>query len=118
MKNDFRASLTEICILEELAQLFVRLDCEHEMARVDALLLVVGSFVGSELEDFLADVLQSSGQDHRSTCTNPFRILPLLTELSNSAYWELSCSFGRSSALLCLHLLLLHLNVDSNIGLG
>ena len=52
---------------EELVELLVVADGELDVARDDALLLVVAGGVASELEDLSGEVLEDGGEVHRGT---------------------------------------------------
>ena len=80
---------------EELVQLLVVADSQQDVARNDAVLLVVTGSVTSELKDLSGEVLKDGGEVDWSTSTDAGGILALLQEAANSANRELEASSGR-----------------------
>ncbi len=79
---------------EELVQLLVVADSQQDVARNDAVLLVVTGSVTSELKDLSGEVLKDGGEVDWSTSTDAGGILALLQEAANSANRELEASSG------------------------
>ena len=77
---------------EQLVELLVVADSKLDVARDDALLLVVAGCVASELEDLSGEVLEDSSEVHRSTSADASSV-PADTEVTvDAANRELQAS--------------------------
>lgn len=90
-------SLSEVCIFaDQLVELEIISDCEHDVARSDPLLLGGLSLVSSKFRDLRDDVLESRCEIDGSTTTNPVCVAALLHEASHARDAELKSSLDTS----------------------
>ena len=89
---------------EELVELLIVADGELDVARDDALLLVVAGCVTGELEDLSGEVLEDGGEVHWGTSTNAGGVAANAKVAVNATDWELESSLsgagGRFTGLL------------------
>jgi len=69
--------------VQQLIELLVVSDCEHDVTRHNSPLPVVTGSVTCELEDFSNEILKDSGEVNRGASTN--RLLPVLLHMSSDA---------------------------------
>ena len=81
---------------EELVELLVVADGELDVARDDALLLVVSGGVTGELEDLSGEVLEDGGEVDWGTSTDASGVAADTKVAVNAADWELKSSLGRA----------------------
>ena len=81
---------------EKLVQFLIIADGELDVTRDDALLLVVTGCVTSELKDLSREVLEDSGEVHRSTSTDAGSVTSNTEVTMNPANRELEASLGRA----------------------
>ena len=77
---------------EQLVQLLVVADGELDVARDDALLLVVAGSVASKLEDLSGEILEDGSKVHRGTSTDASGIAADAKVAVDAAHWELESS--------------------------
>merc|ERR1711966_636348 len=85
---------------EQLVELLVVADCQLDVARDDALLLVVAGCVASELEDLSGEVLEDSSEVHRSTSTDASGVAADAEVAVDAANWELESSLAGAGGAL------------------
>ena len=79
---------------EELVELLIVADGELDVARDDALLLVVAGGVTGELEDLSGEVLEDGGEVDWGTSTDASGVAADTKVAVNAADWELKSSLG------------------------
>ena len=85
---------------QELVELLVVADGELDVARDDALLLVVAGCVASELEDLSGEVLEDSSEVHRSASTDASGVAADAQVAVDAAHWELEPSLAGAGGAL------------------
>ena len=74
---------------EELVELLIVADGELDVARDDALLLVVAGCVASKLEDLSGEILEDGSKVHRGTSTDASGVAADAEVAVDAAHWEL-----------------------------
>ena len=69
------SSLGDEDLVQQLVQLLIVGDGEHDMPWDDPLLLVVSGCVASQLHDLSSEILQHGGEIDRGLCTNQLGVV-------------------------------------------